>query len=171
MSLIDQFRYDGKRVLVVGGATGMGAAAAKASAELGAEVIVMDRAPVDYPVDQEITVDLSDQASIDAALEQLDGPVNAIFSAAGVADGPAGPQILMRINFIGHRHLIERLLADGRLAREGCAHQRHLSGAYRHPTESGQRRPVAGLRAGLSGSHRYRHPDARANGEGDGVPQ
>ena len=28
MSAIEQFRYDGKRVLVVGGATGMGAAAA-----------------------------------------------------------------------------------------------------------------------------------------------
>jgi len=28
MSLFDAFRYDGKRVLVVGGATGMGAAAA-----------------------------------------------------------------------------------------------------------------------------------------------
>jgi NAD(P)-dependent dehydrogenase (short-subunit alcohol dehydrogenase family) len=115
MSLIDQFRYDGKRVLVVGGATGMGAAAAKATAELGAEVIVMDRAPVEYPVDQEISVDLSDPASIDAAIEQIEGPVNAVFSAAGVADGPAGPQVLMRINFIGHRHLIDRLLAEGRL--------------------------------------------------------
>ncbi len=29
MSLFDAFRYDGKRVLVVGGATGMGAAAAQ----------------------------------------------------------------------------------------------------------------------------------------------
>ena len=29
MSLFDAFRYDGKRVLVVGGATGMGAAAAE----------------------------------------------------------------------------------------------------------------------------------------------
>ena len=28
MSLFDAFRYDGKRVLVVGGATGMGAATA-----------------------------------------------------------------------------------------------------------------------------------------------
>ena len=29
MSLFDAFRFDGKRVLVVGGATGMGAAAAE----------------------------------------------------------------------------------------------------------------------------------------------
>ena len=34
MTAMDQFRYDGKRVLVVGGATGMGAAAAKIVGEV-----------------------------------------------------------------------------------------------------------------------------------------
>ena len=38
----EPFRYDGKRVLVVGGATGMGAAAAKRAAALGGEAVVMD---------------------------------------------------------------------------------------------------------------------------------
>ena len=32
MTVIDRLRYDGKRALVVGGATGMGAAAAKSPA-------------------------------------------------------------------------------------------------------------------------------------------
>ena len=50
MSIVDRLRYDGKRAVVVGGATGMGAAAAKAAAELGAEVIVLDYAPVNYDV-------------------------------------------------------------------------------------------------------------------------
>jgi NAD(P)-dependent dehydrogenase (short-subunit alcohol dehydrogenase family) len=113
MSVIEQFRYDNKRVLVVGGASGMGAAAAKTAAELGAEVVVMDYAPVAYPVRQALTVDLRDEVSIDTAIDQLEGPVNAIFSAAGVADG----QDLMRINFIGHRHLIERMLANDQLPR------------------------------------------------------
>jgi NAD(P)-dependent dehydrogenase (short-subunit alcohol dehydrogenase family) len=113
MTGIEQFRYDGKRVLVVGGATGMGAAAAKTAGELGAEVVVMDYAPVTYEVAQAINVDLRDNASIDSAIGQVQGPVNAIFSAAGVAEGPD----LMRINFIGHRHLIERMLADGQLPR------------------------------------------------------
>ncbi|MCU1346045.1 MAG: oxidoreductase, short chain dehydrogenase/reductase family protein, partial [Acidimicrobiia bacterium] len=49
---MDAFRFDGKRVLVVGGATGMGAAAADTAADLGAEVIVMDVADVTYPVAQ-----------------------------------------------------------------------------------------------------------------------
>jgi NAD(P)-dependent dehydrogenase (short-subunit alcohol dehydrogenase family) len=35
MSEIEAFRYDGKRALVVGGATGMGAAAARTVAALG----------------------------------------------------------------------------------------------------------------------------------------
>lgn len=113
MTAIDQFRYDGKRVLVVGGATGMGAAAAQTAAELGAEVVAMDYAPITHEVAQTVSVDLADRASIDTALEQVDGPIHAIFSAAGVADGPK----LMRINFIGHRHLIETLLDDGRLPR------------------------------------------------------
>ena len=46
MGLFDAFRYDGKRALVVGGATGMGAAAAELVLDAGAEVVVMDRADV-----------------------------------------------------------------------------------------------------------------------------
>ena len=46
MGTFDAFRYDGKRALVVGGATGMGAAAAELVKDAGAEVVVMDRAEV-----------------------------------------------------------------------------------------------------------------------------
>ncbi|MGH3594919.1 MAG: SDR family NAD(P)-dependent oxidoreductase, partial [Mycobacterium sp.] len=113
MAGIEQFRYDGKRALVVGGATGMGAAAAKTVAALGAEVIVMDYAPVASDLGRGIQVDLRDRASVDNAIAEVGGPINAIFSAAGVADGPD----LMRINFISHRHLIERMLTDGQLPR------------------------------------------------------
>ncbi len=113
MTGIEQFRYDGKRVLVVGGATGMGAAAAQTARALGAEVVVMDFAPVAYEAARVVKVDLRRRESIDAAIDEVGGPIDAIFSAAGVADGPD----LMRINFIGHRHLIERMLDDGRLPR------------------------------------------------------
>src|SRR5688572_5050353 len=103
----EQFRYDGKRVVVVGGATGMGAAAAQTVRDAGAEVIVMDVADVTFPVDGFVNVDLRDRASVDKAADQLDGPVAAVFSCAGVADGTPG---LILINFISHRHLIERLV-------------------------------------------------------------
>src|SRR5215470_4459024 len=113
MSDPSAFRYDGKRALVVGGATGMGAAAAQTLAGLGAEVVVMDYVPVEFQVAEAIKVDLRDRAAIDDALAQA-GTVQSIFSAAGVADGTAG---IMKINFIAHRHIIEKMLADGSLAR------------------------------------------------------
>ena len=114
MSDIGAFRYDGKRVLVVGGATGMGAAAARTTAALGGEVVVMDQAPVEFEVSEAVKVDIRDLAALDAALDQVQGPVHAVFSCAGVADGTPG---LMRTNFIAHRHVIERLLGGGRLPR------------------------------------------------------
>jgi NAD(P)-dependent dehydrogenase (short-subunit alcohol dehydrogenase family) len=114
MSLFDAFRYDGKRALVVGGATGMGAAVAELVQDAGAEVVVMDRAPVTLAGAKAIALDLADKASIDAAVDECGGPVHALFSCAGVADGTPG---IERINFIGHRRLIDRLLAKGMLPR------------------------------------------------------
>ena len=114
MSDVSTFRYDGKRALVVGGATGMGAAAAKTVGALGGEVVVMDHAPIEYPVAEAIKVDLRDRAAIDNALEQVSEPVDALFCAAGVADGTPG---VMKINFISHRHIVDRLIADGRVGR------------------------------------------------------
>ncbi len=110
---IDSFRYDGKRALVVGGATGMGAAAARGVQALGGSAVVLDYADVDFDVEAKIEVDLRDVAAIDAALEAAGGSFDAVFSAAGVADGTPG---VMRINFIAHRHIIERLVESGRLA-------------------------------------------------------
>jgi NAD(P)-dependent dehydrogenase (short-subunit alcohol dehydrogenase family) len=108
MTLFDAFRYDGKRALVVGGATGMGAAVAELVQDAGAEVVVMDRAEVALAGVKAIHVDMADKASIDAAVDECGGPVHALFSCAGVADGTPG---IERINFIGHRRLIDRMLA------------------------------------------------------------
>jgi NAD(P)-dependent dehydrogenase (short-subunit alcohol dehydrogenase family) len=116
MSTFEKFRYDGKRALVVGGATGMGRAAAETVRNLGGHVIVMDFAPVEFDAHQTISVDLSDLASVNAAIDQVDGPIDSIFSAAGIADGPK----TMRVNFIGHRHLIERMVSQGTLGSGGA---------------------------------------------------
>ena len=114
MTLFDAFRYDGKRVLVVGGATGMGAAAAELVQDAGAEVVVMDFAEVTLAGAKAIHVDLADRASIDAAIAECGGPVDVLMSCAGVADGTPG---IERINFIGHRHMIDTLIAGGMLGR------------------------------------------------------
>ena len=114
MSLYDAYGYNGKRALVVGGATGMGAAVAELVKEAGAEVVVMDRAPVTLDGVKSIQVDLADKASIDTAIDECGGPVHALFSCAGVADGTPG---LERINFLGHRHMIDRMRAGNMLPR------------------------------------------------------
>jgi len=114
MSLFDAFRFDGKRVLVVGGATGMGAAAAELALDLGAEVVVMDYAPVKRSGVKAIELNLAEKKSIDAAVDACGGPVHALLACAGVADGTPG---IEKINFVGHRHLIEGMLGAGKLGR------------------------------------------------------
>jgi len=114
MTLFDAFRYDGKRALVVGGASGMGAATAELVQDAGAEVVVMDFAEVTLSGVKAVHLNLADAASIDAAVDECGGHVDAVFSCAGVADGTPG---IERINFIGHRHLIDRLLAKDMLPR------------------------------------------------------
>lgn len=117
MSLFDAFRFDGKRVLVVGGASGMGAAAAEVAQAAGADVVVMDFADITLAGASAIHVNLAERASIDAAVDECGGPVHALLACAGVADGTPG---IERINFIGHRHLIDTMMAGGMLARGGA---------------------------------------------------
>jgi NAD(P)-dependent dehydrogenase (short-subunit alcohol dehydrogenase family) len=113
---VNAFGYEDKRVLVIGGATGMGAAAAKIVSGLGAEVVVMDVADVDYPVSESIKVDLRDKARVDAAVRSIEGAVDAVFACAGVADGTGG---LMLINFTSQRYIVEQLVESGALGRGG----------------------------------------------------
>jgi NAD(P)-dependent dehydrogenase (short-subunit alcohol dehydrogenase family) len=98
----------------VGGATGMGAATAQLAVDAGADVVVMDYADVDLPGVSVIKVNLADKASIDAAVDECGGKVDALFSCAGVADGTPG---IERINFIGHRHMIDKMRGAGMLPR------------------------------------------------------
>ena len=114
MGTFSAFRYDGKRALVVGGATGMGAAVAELVQDAGAETVVMDFAEVKLAGAKAIHVNLGEQASIDAALAECAGPVDALFSCAGVADGTPN---LEKINDIGHRYMIDKLVARGDLKR------------------------------------------------------
>src|SRR3954452_2467024 len=90
MSLVDAYGYNGKRALVVGGATGMGAAVAELVKSAGAEVVVMDRAAVTLDGVKSIQLDLAARASIETAVDDCGGPVHALFSCAGVADGTPG---------------------------------------------------------------------------------
>jgi len=118
---IEKFRYDGKRVLVVGGASGMGAAVAKLTAELGAEVHIADVHDVNFPVAGFVRLDLRDRASIDAGLALIGGPIDVLFSCAGVSGSPFSPVDVMLVNFVGARHLIESAVRDHMVAGSSVA--------------------------------------------------
>ena len=117
MTSFDAFRYEGKRAVVVGGATGMGAAAAELLQSAGADVVVMDFAEVTLSGATAIHVNLAERDSIDQAVAECGGPVDVLLSCAGVADGTPG---IERINFIGHRHMIDQMIGQGLLGRGGA---------------------------------------------------
>ncbi|HKU37864.1 MAG TPA: aldehyde dehydrogenase family protein [Polyangiales bacterium] len=115
MSSFDAFNFRNKRAVVVGGATGMGAAVAEVVRDAGADVVVLDRSKITLQGVKTVSIDLAEKASIDAAVRELGGArIDALFSCAGVADGTPG---IERINFIGHRYLIDRLFTAGALAK------------------------------------------------------
>jgi NAD(P)-dependent dehydrogenase (short-subunit alcohol dehydrogenase family) len=114
MNQFNGFGFGGRRALVVGGATGMGAAVAQLLVDAGAQVVAMDCAPITLAGATALHVDLAQRDSIDAGLDACGGSIDALFSCSGVADGTAG---IERINFIGHRHLIEGMLDRGMLGR------------------------------------------------------
>lgn len=105
--------YDGTRVIVAGaGGSGMGASVARLVSGMGAEVLVLDvRKPEVDGVAFERT-DLSDNEAIDAAVDRWGGPVNALFNCQGVSGAAPGTtsDAVMRVNFLGIRHLTERVL-------------------------------------------------------------
>ena len=104
------FGYEGKRVVVTGGATGIGAALVDLLRELGAaHITVLDIKEPAGPVDAFIEVNLADPESIDAACAQLDGPIDVLFSNAGVAAN-AGVRTCMAVNVLASRRLAEKLL-------------------------------------------------------------
>jgi len=108
--ITDVLGYAGKRVVVTGAASGMGEATARALVDLGAEVIGLDVATIDAPLAAKLHLDLRDQASIDAAVAAVEGPVHAVFSVAGVPGPPFSDVDVLLVNFVGARHLIESLV-------------------------------------------------------------
>ncbi|CAN5310441.1 coniferyl-alcohol dehydrogenase [soil metagenome] len=106
----ERWRYDGRRVVVTGCASGIGAQAAQQLTALGAEVIGLDiRQPAAH-ISAFVSLDLSDPLSVDQAAAMITGPVDALFNVAGVSSGIGDPQRVVRINFLGTRRFTEALL-------------------------------------------------------------
>src|SRR5260370_6638543 len=95
------WRFDGRRVVVTGCASGIGADVARQLAELGAEVIGLDIRPPAVKIGEFISLDLSDPASIEAAAASVGGRVDALFNIAGVSSGIGDPLRVVTVNFLG----------------------------------------------------------------------
>jgi NAD(P)-dependent dehydrogenase (short-subunit alcohol dehydrogenase family) len=107
------FDFSDRRVVVTGGARGVGAALLEVLAEQGcASVIVIDRNRPDGPHQHFVEADLADESGVRAAVEAIGadaGPVHALFNNAGVADTQPGPTVFA-INYLALRTLSELLL-------------------------------------------------------------
>jgi len=104
------FSYAGKRVVVSGAATGVGAALLELLADLGGpEVTVLDVKAPTGPHAVFLETNLADPAAVDVAVAAIDGPVDVLFNNAGV-NATAGIPTTIGVNLLAPRRLAEGLL-------------------------------------------------------------
>lgn len=103
-------QYEGKRVIVTGAASGMGAATTEILVELGAEVHAID---INKP---EVTglasfsqVDLREPRQIEAAVAKIGKIINALFNCAGLPNTFPNLDVML-VNFCGLRALTEAVI-------------------------------------------------------------
>ena len=128
-------RFEGKRVLMTGGASGIGAETLTRLQSEGAHVTVLDHVPCPA-ADRALKVNMADLASIDAAVDDLtavdQAPIDILLNIAGVPPRDRGQEganpgtsldqstglgtgtgngaLVLAVNFFGLRHLTEALL-------------------------------------------------------------
>lgn len=106
----ERWRYDGKRVVVTGVASGIGAHVAQQVSALGGEVVGLDIRPPAVEIGTFVELDLSSEASIDHAAASIGGRVDALFNVAGVSSGIGDPLRVVAINFLGTRRFTESVV-------------------------------------------------------------
>jgi len=108
--------FTGKRYVVTGASSGIGAAVAEKLIGEGAVVYSLDRNEPTAAVAKHIQVDLADVVSIDKALAELDGEFDGLLNVAGVP-GTAPAEVVVAVNTLAVRHLTESMF--GQLAEGG----------------------------------------------------
>ena len=104
------FSYQGKRIVITGAYSGVGAAAVELLSDLGAsEIIALDIKKPAGPITRFIETNMGDPAAVDAAVEAIDGPVDALFNNAAIAATVPAVEV-MKVNYLGPRRLTEALL-------------------------------------------------------------
>jgi NAD(P)-dependent dehydrogenase (short-subunit alcohol dehydrogenase family) len=114
----------GRRMIVTGGASGLGTETVRALAGAGAHVTIATRIPAiaqplldEFPQLKVAAVDLADLDSVRAFCTARDGPVDAVVANAGVMALPErqvnaqGWEMHLAINYLGHFALVNGLRA------------------------------------------------------------
>ncbi len=157
------WRYDGRRVVVTGCASGIGAHVVRQLTELGAHVVGLDRHLPEFDIGEFHVIDLADSASIDRAAERVAAPIDSLFNIAGVSSGIGDPLLVVTINFLGTRQLTEALIPKMASGSSVASVSSLAASAYRDHQEA-----IAGLlrtesmAEGVEWCHR--HPEALADG-------
>ncbi|MHA3703093.1 SDR family NAD(P)-dependent oxidoreductase [Jatrophihabitans sp. YIM 134969] len=120
---------EGRRMIVTGGASGLGAATVRALHDAGAEVTVATRNPVaaqplvdELPRVDAAALDLADPASVRRFVNGWTGPLHALVANAGIMAlptrqvNPAGWELQLATNFLGHFLLAHGLHGNLRAA-------------------------------------------------------
>lgn len=118
MHHLDGLGYRGATVVVTGGSSGMGEATAHLLGELGANVHIVDIHPPKMEHSGFHQCDLSDFDQVRATAEGMQeiAPIDFLFPCAGLPPHIKGPLYCMRVNYIGTRLFIEKVvphLKDG----------------------------------------------------------
>ncbi|MEV7077940.1 SDR family NAD(P)-dependent oxidoreductase [Streptomyces sp. NPDC093516] len=113
--VLDGVDLSGRRMIVTGGASGLGVETVRALAGAGAEVTVATRDPAaaeplakELPGVRTATLDLSDLASVRAFCADWSGPLDALVANAGVMMLPTrqvnaqGWELQLATNYLGH---------------------------------------------------------------------
>jgi NAD(P)-dependent dehydrogenase (short-subunit alcohol dehydrogenase family) len=157
------WRFDGRRAVVTGCASGIGAHVVRQLTELGADVVGLDKRPPTTEVAEFHALDLTDPASIDRAVTSIGGQVDAPFNIAGVSSGVGDPLLVVTINFLGLRHVTEALLANMRAGSSIVSVSSLAASGYReHQQVVGGLLNTRTMPEGIDWCRR--HPDVLADG-------
>lgn len=113
MDIKQLFGFEGKNVVITGAGSGMGKAATRLLAELGANVYAtVRRKPLDFPVTKEIPSDLGSREGVDAVIAQLPEKIDALFICHGISNtlGKTNALQVQLTNFYSFKYLTEQLL-------------------------------------------------------------
>lgn len=100
------------KVALTGGASGIGAQVAAKLQARGHHVTAFDISAPPAHADRWIQTDLSDPASIDAAIAAAPGPFDALINNAGLPPRPGQAALVLRVNFFGMRRFLTGMLGS-----------------------------------------------------------